>query len=57
MQVTTRYPGASAQLVSQTVATPVEQPINGVEDMGLGVGRSDLAVSEHEMDAGKAVIC
>ncbi|HEY3847569.1 MAG TPA: efflux RND transporter permease subunit, partial [Acetobacteraceae bacterium] len=33
VQVTTTYPGASAQVVSQTVATPLEQEINGVEDM------------------------
>jgi hypothetical protein len=31
--VTTQYPGASAQTVSETVATPIEQEINGVEDM------------------------
>jgi hydrophobe/amphiphile efflux-1 (HAE1) family protein len=33
VQVTTTYPGASAQVVSQTVATPLEQEINGVENM------------------------
>ncbi len=27
------YPGASAQVASDTVATPIEQEINGVEDM------------------------
>ncbi len=27
------YPGASAQVVSETVATPIEQEINGVENM------------------------
>jgi hydrophobe/amphiphile efflux-1 (HAE1) family protein len=31
--ITTQYPGASAQTVSDTVATPIEQEINGVEDM------------------------
>ena len=31
--VSTQYPGASAQTVSDTVATPIEQQINGVEDM------------------------
>jgi hydrophobe/amphiphile efflux-1 (HAE1) family protein len=31
--VTTTYPGASAQTVSDTVAAPIEQQINGVEDM------------------------
>jgi multidrug efflux pump len=27
------YPGASAQVVSEAVATPIEQQVNGVEDM------------------------
>ncbi len=27
------YPGASAQVVSETVATPIEQKVNGVENM------------------------
>jgi HAE1 family hydrophobic/amphiphilic exporter-1 len=27
------YPGASAQVISETVATPIEQEINGVENM------------------------
>ncbi len=31
--VTTTYPGASAQTVSDTVAAPIEQEINGVDDM------------------------
>src|SRR6201986_189099 len=31
--VTTQYPGATAQTVSDTVAAPIEQEINGVEDM------------------------
>ena len=33
VQVTTTYPGASAEVISQTVATPLEQEINGVENM------------------------
>jgi HAE1 family hydrophobic/amphiphilic exporter-1 len=33
VQITTVYPGASAETVSRTVATPLEQQINGVEDM------------------------
>ncbi len=33
VQVTTSYPGASAETVSRTVATPLEQQINGVENM------------------------
>jgi len=31
--VRSSYPGASAKVVSETVATPLEQEINGVEDM------------------------
>jgi multidrug efflux pump len=31
--VTTSYPGASAETVADTMATPIEQEINGVEDM------------------------
>ena len=33
IQVTTIYPGASADVVAKTVATPLEQQINGVENM------------------------
>lgn len=33
VQVSTAYPGASAQVVAETVATPIEQEVNGVEDM------------------------
>jgi multidrug efflux pump len=33
VQITTVYPGASAETVSRTVATPLEQQINGVENM------------------------
>jgi hydrophobe/amphiphile efflux-1 (HAE1) family protein len=33
VQITTSYPGASADVVSRTVATPLEQDINGVENM------------------------
>src|ERR1700722_944760 len=33
VQITTSYPGASADVVAQTVATPLEQQINGVENM------------------------
>src|SRR5437016_14658549 len=31
--VTASYPGASAEVVSDTVSTPLEQEINGVENM------------------------
>src|ERR1700753_1657199 len=33
VSVTTRYPGASAKTVIDTVALPIEQQVNGVEDM------------------------
>jgi HAE1 family hydrophobic/amphiphilic exporter-1 len=33
ISVTTRYPGASAQTVMDTVALPIEQQVNGVEHM------------------------
>src|SRR4029077_2701301 len=33
IQVTATYPGTSAQVVADTVAAPVEQQVNGVENM------------------------
>ncbi|MBV9655420.1 MAG: efflux RND transporter permease subunit, partial [Acetobacteraceae bacterium] len=33
VQVTTRYPGASADVTANTVALPIEQQVNGVEHM------------------------
>ncbi len=33
VQVATSYPGASPEVVAQTVAAPLEQQINGVDDM------------------------
>jgi len=33
VQVSTVYPGANAKVVAETVATPIEQEVNGVEDM------------------------
>jgi hydrophobe/amphiphile efflux-1 (HAE1) family protein len=48
ISVTTSYPGASADVVSQTVATPLEQQINGVENM--------LYMSAQSTGDGKLVI-
>src|SRR6195256_2484400 len=51
IQVTASYPGASADVVSQTVATPLEQQINGVENMlyfssqATGDGKLTLTVT------------
>ena len=33
VQVTATYPGASAEVIANTVASPLEQSINGVDDM------------------------
>ncbi|NIQ89449.1 MAG: multidrug efflux RND transporter permease subunit [Deltaproteobacteria bacterium] len=33
VEVTATYPGANAQVVAETVAAPIEQEVNGVEDM------------------------
>ncbi len=33
ISVTTVYPGASAEVIAETVAAPLEQALNGVEDM------------------------
>jgi hydrophobe/amphiphile efflux-1 (HAE1) family protein len=33
VNISTYYPGASAEVIAETVATPIEQKINGVDDM------------------------
>jgi HAE1 family hydrophobic/amphiphilic exporter-1 len=33
IQVTASYPGASAEVLSKTVATPLEQQLNGIENL------------------------
>src|ERR1700729_3454812 len=50
VQITTTYPGASADTVARTVATPLEQAVNGVENMdyitsqSTGDGRLTITV-------------
>ena len=41
--VTGQYPGASADVVAATVVTPIEQQINGVENMIYIASNSTLA--------------
>ena len=49
--VSTTFPGANAQVVEQTVTTPIEKEVNGVENMiymqskSTSVGKLDLTVS------------
>jgi hydrophobe/amphiphile efflux-1 (HAE1) family protein len=49
IQITTTYPGASAGVIARTVATPLEQAINGVENMDYigsqSTGNGQLAIT------------
>ena len=51
IQISASYPGASAEVVADTVATPIEQEVNGVEGMlymlsqSTGDGRVTISVT------------
>nr|MDP2482356.1 multidrug efflux RND transporter permease subunit [Candidatus Palauibacterales bacterium] len=51
VQVSTKFPGANAEVVEQTVTTPIEKEVNGVQDMiymqskSTSAGSMDLTVS------------
>ncbi len=49
IQITTSYPGASAETIARTVATPLEQAVNGVESMDYitsqSTGNGQLAIT------------
>ena len=38
--VTARYPGATAEVIANTVAAPIEAQVNGVDDMSYMLSTS-----------------
>jgi multidrug efflux pump subunit AcrB len=63
--VNAQYPGASAQVVADTVATPLEQEINGIENMlymysqSTADGRMSLTVTFRlgtDLDAAQVLV-
>jgi multidrug efflux pump subunit AcrB len=47
VKISTSYPGANAQVVEETVTSPIEQQVNGVENM---IYMSSLSSSDGSMD-------
>src|SRR5262249_20722476 len=43
VQVTTSFPGANAQVVAESIAAPIEQQVNGAQDMIYMSSKSDKA--------------